>query len=240
MVAVLALVILAGCRATTQNVSTHADHLPRPELVVVHDFRSQPGEIHPASGLADRLTQAMDGTPIAEREAQLRQRVTSVMTTQLVQEIGKLGLPVISAATAGPVTGPTLSIEGQFLTIDEGNRTRRLVIGLGAGASHVRVAVQVFETIQGHHRLVEDFYATARSSRKPGLLPTAGVGAATGAATAVTAGVGLGTTALAGWQDAESDTRQAAVAVTKDLARLFVEQGWITAEQAERYHRLFP
>ena len=89
------------------------------------------------------------------------------MTTQLVQEIRKLGLPVESAATAGPVARPTLDIEGQFLTIDEGNRTRRLVIGFGAGASHVRVAVQVFETAEGQHRLVEDFYASAASSRTP-------------------------------------------------------------------------
>jgi hypothetical protein len=42
------------------------------------------------------------------------------MTTQLVQEIRKLGLPVESAEMAGPVTEGQLSIEGQFLTIDEG------------------------------------------------------------------------------------------------------------------------
>ena len=110
------------------------------------------------------------------------------------------------------MTEGQLSIEGQFLTIDEGNRTRRLVIGFGAGASHVRIAVQMLETIAGQHRLVEDFYTNASSSRKPGFGPTmAGVGAVAGAASAVTAGVGLGTTALMGPQDAESDTKQAAL-----------------------------
>ena len=138
---------------------------------------------------------------------------------------------------AGPVTEGQLSIEGQFLTIDEGNRTRRLVIGFGAGASHVRIAVQMLETTAGQHRLVEDFYTNASSSRKPGFGPMAGVGAAAGAATAVTAGVGLGTTALMGPQDAESDTKQAAVAITKELARFFAKQSWITAAQAQRYHR---
>ena len=68
-----------------------------------------------------------------------------------------------------------MSIEGQFLTIDEGNRARRLVIGFGAGASHVRIAVQMLETIAGQHRLVEDFYTNASSSRKPGFGPMAGV-----------------------------------------------------------------
>ena len=41
-----------------------------------------------------------------------------LMTAQLVQEIGKLGLPVESAEQAGPVTEGQSSIEGQFLTID--------------------------------------------------------------------------------------------------------------------------
>jgi hypothetical protein len=39
-----------------------------------------------------------------------------------------------------------------------------------------------------------------------------------------------------GPQDAENDTKQAAIAVTKQLAPFFAKQGWITAEQAERYH----
>jgi len=37
-----------------------------------------------------------------------------------------------------------------------------------------------------------------------------------------------------------SDTKQAAVAITKELARFFAKQNWITAEEAERYHRLMP
>jgi hypothetical protein len=41
-----------------------------------------------------------------------------------------------------------------------------------------------------------------------------------------------------GPQDAESDTKQAAVAIAKELARFFAKQGWITAEQAENCHSL--
>ena len=156
------------------------------------------------------------------------------MTAQLVQEIGKLGMPAQPASLPTAAQGPTLAIEGQFLTIDEGNRTRRLVIGLGAGASQVRVAVQVLETVGGQERLVEDFHTNARSSRKPGFGLMAGAGAA-GAATGMTTGIGLGTDALLGSQDAESDTRQAAVAITKELALFFARQGWISTEQADRY-----
>src|SRR5262245_40477650 len=241
--AILVLAPVTGCRTATENVTTYGDRLPRPQLIVVHDFTSNPGEVHLQSGLIGRVTEQIrsaEGTPVAEQEAQLRSQITGTMTAQLVQEIGKLGLPVTSAAAAGAVTGQVLSIEGQFLTIDEGNRARRLLIGLGAGASHVRTAVQVFETNGGQHRLVEDFYTKAESSKKPGLAVTGGAGAAVGAATAVTAGVAAGTTVMAGKQDAESDAKEAAVAVTKELAKFFAAQGWITAEKAEQYHRLLP
>jgi hypothetical protein len=234
------LSFLSGCRATTENVVTYGGQLPRPQRIVVYDFTSTPGDVQLQSGLGGRIKESMreaEGASLAEQQTKLQQDLMRLMTAQLVQEIGKLGLPVESAETAGPVTEGQLSIEGQFLTIDEGNRTRRLVIGFGAGASHVRIAVQMLETIAGQHRLVEDFYTNASSSRKPGFGPMAGVGAAAGAATAVTAGVGVGTTALMGPQDAESDTKQAAVAITKEVARFFAKQGWITAEQAERYHR---
>jgi len=241
--ALFVLLAVTGCRATTQNVSTYATQLPRPQLIVVHDFVTRPGEVHLQSGLIGRLQEdvsAYRGTPVAEQEAKLQDEITRIMTLQLVQEVGKLGLPVTSAAAAGAVTGPVISVEGQFLTIDEGNRARRLLIGLGAGASHVRTAVQVFETNGGQHRLVEDFYTNANSSKKPGLAVTGGAGAAVGAATAVTAGVAAGTTVMAGRQDAESDAKEAAVAVTKELAKFFAKQGWITADQAESYHRLMP
>ena len=82
------------------------------------------------------------------------------MTTQLVQEIRKLGLPVESAEMAGPVTEGQLSI-GQFLTIRRGQSNAAPRDWVWRGASHVRIAVQMFETIAGQHRLVEDFYTNA-------------------------------------------------------------------------------
>jgi hypothetical protein len=225
---------VTGCRTSTQNVMTYEGQLPRPQLIVVYDFTSMPGEAQLDSGVMSRLRESMQGTPLTEQQLQLRQKVTGIMTAQLVQEIQKLGFPAQPAPAPPGVAGPTLSIEGQFLTIDEGNRTRRLLIGLGAGASHVRVAVQVFEAVSGEQRLVEDFYTNAQSSRKPGFGPMAGVGAATGAAAETTA-AGVGAGVVMGPQDAENDTKRAAVAVTKQLAQFFAKQGWITSEQAERY-----
>jgi uncharacterized protein DUF4410 len=234
-VGIVVLSTIISCRATTENVTTYGGQLPRPQRVVVYDFTSTPGDVQLQSGVGGRIKEELgeaEGTSLAEQQSKLQQNIVRLLTTQLVQEIGKLGLgvPVQSAEMVGPVTEGQLSIEGQFLTIDEGNQTKRLVIGFGKGASHVRIAVQVLETVGGQHRLVEDFYTNANSSRKPGFGPMAGIGAAAGAARAATAGAGIGTTAIMGSQDAEGDTKEAAEAISKELGRFFAKQGWISSQ----------
>ena len=44
-----------------------------------------------------------EGASLAEQQTKLQQAIMRLMTAQLVQEIGKLGLPVESAENAGPV-----------------------------------------------------------------------------------------------------------------------------------------
>ena len=125
-------------------------------------------------------------------------------------------------------SGPSLSIEGQFVSVNEGNRLRRMVVGFGAGASEVRTLVQVYETTPEGRRLVEDFYTTVKSSIKPGMGPMAGVGAAAGrAATSamVSGGVGIATERS---QGVDGDAKHTAEEITKTLKKFFVEQGWIT------------
>ena len=170
------------------------------------------------------------GTPEAEEELRIAQEVARIVTENLVKEIRKLGIPAVPASAASPVAGPTLSVEGQFLSIDQGNRTRRMIVGFGAGASEVRTLIQVYQVTNEGRRLVEDFYTTVKSSRKPGMGPMVGVGAAAGraaASAAVSGGVGLATERS---QTVESDASHTATEIAKVLAKFFAEQGWIPAQ----------
>src|SRR5262249_31720018 len=111
---------VTGCRTRTQDVMTYAGQLPPPQGMVVYDLTSVPGEVQLDSGLVSRLRESMQGTPLTEQQLELRRKVTGIMTSQLVQEIQKLGMPAQPAPLPPGVAGPTMSIEGQFLTIDEG------------------------------------------------------------------------------------------------------------------------
>jgi len=116
----------------------------------------------------------------------------------------------------------SLTVEGQFFSIDQGSQRRRLIIGFGMGASEVRVLVQAFENRPAGPELVEDFYATVKSSRRPGMGPMAGAGAAViGKATS-------GTLSMLGGneQSVEADARHLADSITAELKKFFSRQGW--------------
>jgi len=225
----LAVASLAACaRTSVENVSSRAIGLPKPQLIVVHDFGVSAGDVALDSGVGARLKLMIRETPAAEEEVKIGREVARIVTENLVKEISKLGLPAAPATTAGPVSGPTLSIEGHFVSVDEGNRLRRMVVGFGAGASEVRTLVQVYETTNEGRRLVEDFYTTVKSSLKPGMGPMAGVGAAAGRAASsalVSGGVGIATERS---QGVDGDAKHTAEQITQTLKKFFVEQGWIT------------
>jgi hypothetical protein len=120
-----------------------------------------------------------------------------------------------------------MTIEGQFVSIDEGSRVKRMMVGFGAGTSEIRTLVQVYETADESRRLVEDFYTTVKSSRKPGMGPMAGAGAAAGrAASTAAASAGVGVLSARS-QTVEADAKAAAAEIAKELAKFFAEQGWI-------------
>jgi hypothetical protein len=216
-----------------ENVNVRAVGLPKPELIVVHNFGVTPGDVALDRAIGERLVQVVKEAPASEQELQIGREVARIVAENLVKEIGRLGIPAVAAAAATPVAGPSLAVEGQFLTVDQGNRLRRMVIGFGAGATEVRTLVQIYETTNEGRRLVEDFYTTVKSSRKPGMGPMVGVGAAAGTvatSAAVSTGVGVFSELS---QTVEGDAKHTAEEIAKVLKKFFAEQGWISPEQAK-------
>jgi len=233
MVVALGLAGVAGCaRTSVENVDVRSGGLPRPQVIVVHDFGVSAGDVSLDSAIGARLIQMVGETPASEEQLKMGREVARIVTENLVKEIGKLGLPAVSVAAATPVAGPSLAIDGHFLTVDEGNRMRRMVVGFGAGASEVRTLVQVYEMTDEGRRLVEDFYTTVKSSRKPGMGPMIGVGAAAGRAVvsaAASTGAGVATELS---QTVEGDAKHTADEIAKVLKKFFADQGWISPELA--------
>lgn len=138
----------------------------------------------------------------------------------------------ISAVCLNRGTAPTgsniLIIDGDFTDINEGNRLRRMVIGLGAGKSTLDTVVQVYQkTDQGSQQLM-DFTTHADSGYMPGAGITGPAGAAAGGAAAA-ASIGVNV-AAGGVKNVTSSTGFLAdktiTQIVDQISAYYSKQGW--------------
>lgn len=231
---VLPLLSLAGC---STRVVTTADYaptaqspaaLPAPRRVVIADFTTDWRSVRLDQGIGARLQrQANGGDPVPQQFA-TADAVQQSIADALVENVQKMGLPVARAPSNAPPEPGSVVVQGRVVTINEGNRTRRMAIGFGAGRSDVRADIQVYYVRpDGQAQLLQTYDADSNSGRKPGL--AAGAGAAAGEGSFVP-GVLTAATGL------HSETHKAGVAgegerladrVAHNLGTLFARQGWI-------------
>jgi hypothetical protein len=226
----ITLIIVAGCAPTTvrpTGTSSAAAPLPRPDRVVVYDFAVSLDDIKLNTGPAARVRRMLGRESTSQEQAETGRKVADKFADELVKAIGEMGLPAERAPRTPGVPQRTLAVDGQFVSIDEGNRARRMVIGFGAGATEVNTHVQVYMGMPTGAVLVQEFETRAESSKKPGAAVTMGAGAAVGAGVAVG---GAASGALETQAGVEADARRTARALAKQLGELFTRQGWITAK----------
>jgi hypothetical protein len=230
----LALVALAagfGCASTNLAVTSEYSGapLPRPQRVLVFPFATSPEEVQLDWSPTVAGAWKLQGLSTDAEKQRVARAVSRATAERLVAKVRALGLPAELALGDVPApAGPTLAISGQFLAIDEGNRAERVVIGLGAGRSEVRTAVQVAELFPEGRRLLDSFEIDAKSGMKPGAAETMGAGAVAGhlaVSAAVSAAGAVGAEAFG--DDVAADADRTASKVASALQDFFARQGWI-------------
>ncbi len=220
---------LAACAPTNVTVvSETTTQLPRPNQLLVYNFAVSPGEVELDEGISAKLSDYMSGTSRTQEEINIGRQVSDALATHLVEELQSFGFPVQRAAGPPPIGVSILAIRGQFLSIDEGNRTERVVIGLGLGRTDVKTYVQLYDLSGQSRRIVEQFEVDAKSGAKPGMAETMGVGAAAGhLATSAALGGALAVGSEAFSANVDADAKRTAKKIAKQLGDFFVSQGWI-------------
>jgi hypothetical protein len=183
MAGVLAFCFVAACSQTgiRKATLTPETNLPRPSRILIYDFAVSEQDLKEYQGIMRQQPTIKDA---AERERLLAQGVKDALAEELVDALKALGFSVERVARGTRATGNDLVIDGQFLTVDEGNPLHRLVVGFGTGGSAVQTQVQVYQAPEARKLL--DFTTQSDSSKLPGAAPTLGAGAV--AAGGVTAG----------------------------------------------------
>jgi hypothetical protein len=218
-----------GC-TTVQTVDQYdGGPLPRPDRIVVEEFAYSPSQVKLMRGITPELEDALNGSPRTAQQLEVGSKVANVLAEHLVKEIRDMGLPAERGYGDPQPYGNTYTIEGQFLSIDQGNRTERNVIGLGLGRSDVKTLVQLYRDSAEGQRLIEALDVSAESGRKPGMAETMGVGGLTGnlvTAAAVSAAGSLGSETFSA--TVEADAARTAKNVAKRLRAVFAQQGWVS------------
>jgi hypothetical protein len=235
----VALALAAGCAPTNvQQQSTTYTQLPRPDVVLVYDFAVSPDEVKLDTGLSAELMQkyaAHKGTPPTTQEIQLGHKVANAVADEIVKQIRTYGIWAERGYGWPSGRGKVLMVKGQFTTIDQGNRTERVAVGLGAGRSDVQAYVQLVELTPAGVQQVETLRADSKSGYKPGMAEMMGVGAIANHLLMST--IVSGTLAGASEMTAatvEADGKRMADKIAYDIGQFFIMQAWVPPDAVKK------
>ncbi len=125
--ALAVLAVLAGCAAlrVESTSSPTSLRLGKPERVIVSPFTAlaRDGE--------QRVPRPVEQEPLNQAELRAARAAQAALQDGLVTRLRAAGLPA-EAGRPEAAQGTTMLVQGQMVTLAEGGRTRRSMLGLGA------------------------------------------------------------------------------------------------------------
>jgi hypothetical protein len=172
------------------SVAPQANSLPlspnRPTTVYVYPFAVTDQDVTMNQGFLSKTYRNMTSSGMGDQGQQkLAEETAQDLAGAMVSELQGLGFTATQIARGQQVSGDNvLIVDGQFTAINEGNKLRRMVIGLGVGQSTLDTKVQVYQMAAGTAQQIMNFDTHADSGSMPGAAFTAPAGAAVGGAAA--------------------------------------------------------
>jgi hypothetical protein len=141
--------VVAASLGTLAVASCAADSAPlQPPIVYVADFDLDVANVKPDSGPGSRLRRfgsALPSGPLrSSKDPQTHAKeIVAEMAENLTDDLSKAGIDArrMPPGAALPATG--WQVRGVFLSVDDGNRLRRAMVGFGAGQTDFQVAVSL-------------------------------------------------------------------------------------------------
>jgi hypothetical protein len=218
----------AGAKVTQTSSAAPISASP-PTAVVVYPFAANASDVSLNSSIFQVAYRNMSDSNDTADQLQIARQTAQNICVQVAANLTQKGITTTCLQRGVPPTGNNvLILDGEFTDISEGNRLRRMVIGLGAGASKVDTVVQVIQkTDQGSTEII-DFATSADSGYMPGAGITGPAGAAAGgAAAAASLGVNL---AAGGVKNVTSSTGylvdKTTDQIVQQLVNYYNRQGW--------------
>ena len=228
LVLTLAAFGCAGAQVTQQSSSAPI-MASRPSQVFVYPFAVNASDVSLNSSIFQVAYRNMSDDNVDAQQQNIARQTAQNICVQVAANLTGQGITTTCLQRGVPPTGNNvLVLDGQFTDISEGNRLRRMVIGLGSGQSKVDTVVQVIQKTDQGTTEIMDFATNADSGYMPGAGITGPAGAAAGGATAAASlGVNL---AAGGVKNYTSSTGFLVDKTTSQIVNLVVayynRQGW--------------
>ena len=227
MLALAMLAASASSEITRRQSYAAQERLPRPGRIIVYDIAATPADVSATAAITGYSSRRQ--SPQTAQEVQVGRQLGHQVAHTLVREILKMGMPA-QRAGHGPLPqfGDVL-ITGQFISIDEGDRTKRVIIGFGKGSAEVKTHIEGYLVTERGHRLLGTRQVSAAGKKRPGLIVPGIVTAATGnpVGLIVMSVMKLKGESKKGSQTLTGVAKRTAKEIAKELKIIFRRQGWI-------------
>ena len=229
----LGAAVLTGCAGASvapgYNAQPAANN--RPSTIYVYPFAANSSDVTLNQGLLQKSYRQLTDSDQNQSQLDLAHQTASVLADSIVQQLESIGFTASRVSRGAQVSGDNiLVVDGRFLAINEGNRLRRMVVGLGAGEATLDTQVQVYQIANGaNQQQIMEFNVNANSGQMPGAAFTAPAGAAAGGAAAA-ASLGANLAAGAGKTYTSSTgvmAQRSAKQTVAYMSQYFATQGWI-------------
>jgi hypothetical protein len=232
----LFFLLILGCAKTNVQETYEVANagMPTPNPVLIYNFAVSPQDVQQNSSIFAKIQRDIENNSQTAEEIQIGHEVANALATELWQKINNLGLNAVRADQSLQVTPGAILITGYFVDINEGNRLRRNVIGLGMGESSLDSKIRVLAPSPSGYRELIAFDAHADSGDMPGAAVMGPAGAAAGAGAAAVIATNAAVGGVKSYRSASTQqAKKMADKIAAQLATYFAQQGWINPDLAQ-------
>ncbi|MFE0499361.1 DUF4410 domain-containing protein [Lysobacter soli] len=230
----LGLLLLAACATTPSprfERSDTAHAVERPGRILVYDFAGTRGDLPPDSPISGYFEQ--NEAPQTADDVETGRQLGRQVAQQVVARLRAAGIDAYPVG-AGPV--PKLGdvvLRGEFVSVNPGSRTTRVLIGFGAGRAELSTLVEAFQITATGPRSLATAEANTQGGRLPGVLVPLGAAAAAGTV-ATSAAVSGGSNVMQerGPESIRAAAQRTATGIADSVIDIYRRNGWLAQPAA--------
>lgn len=145
--------------------------LPKPDKILVYDLVADSSDVQVDASQKIRPRHLISGD---EKPEAIAHKAQSVFSAELQKKLTKTGLPVEHVAADTAPSNNSLVVQGSFLSLRQGMKTERVVVGLGTGSAALQTKVDVRLKTPSEVILLSQFQTeTTKAKNVGGAVPVA-------------------------------------------------------------------